>query len=123
VTNEQYLYVSYFTAACGGVALAALTALWLRREHRRAAAAAERVGEVLRRAFPAWLILAGLLGFISVSYFDCAHKDYSSIVSQRDYLVEKTHEQASHMLYYLAAAVLAYCLVLAAVAGIVHKRK
>ncbi len=124
MTNEQYLRASYFIAAGGGVALAVLTAVLLRKEHARAmtAAAAGAVGRFLRRAFPAWLILAVLLGFASVGYFDCAHKDYHSITTDRPYLVQKTHEHASHILYFLATALLAYTLVLAVVLGILRKR-
>jgi len=110
VTNENYLYLSYFAAAAIGVLGAAATALVLRRRHREAAGgeAAGGLGRLLRRAFPAWLILAVLLGFMSVTYFDCGHKTYPSIVGDRAHLVCKTQEQASEMAYYLAAALVAY---------------
>ena len=65
-----------------------------------------------RRAFPTWLVLAVLLGFMSVSYFDCTHGDYAEIVADRPHLIRKSQEQASSMLNYLAIAVTAYGFVL-----------
>jgi hypothetical protein len=111
--------MSYFAAAGIGVLLAIATAtLWLRRSHRQATArpnglaGATGLGRVLRRVFPVWLILAVLLGFASVTYFDCQHKDYASIVGDRQHLVRKTHEQAAAMSRALAIALTAYGFVL-----------
>ncbi|MCX5676675.1 MAG: hypothetical protein NTX87_16900 [Planctomycetota bacterium] len=118
MTNELYLYISYFAAAMGGVLFAAATAaLWLRRSHHEATGgrASGRLGKVLRRAFPAWLILAVLLGFTSVTYFDCGHKDYAAVVADRGHLIHKTGEQAAAMARYLAVALTAYGFVLTAV--------
>jgi purine-cytosine permease-like protein len=115
VTNEQYLQVSYFLAATAGVVAAVVTGLLLARAHREAteAPALARLGKLLRRVFPTWLILAVLLGFLSVSYFDCDHHSYSAVVANREYLVNKTEEQASSMARYLATALIAYGFVLA----------
>jgi nitrate reductase gamma subunit len=118
VTNELYLYISYFAAATGGVLFAAATAaLWLRRSHREATGvrASGRLGKVLRRAFPAWLVLAVLLGFTSVTYFDCGHGGYAAVVADRGHLVHKTQEQVTAMARYLAVALIAYGFVLTAV--------
>ena len=110
VTNEQYLYVSYFVAAAAGITAAAVMILWLGRAHREATAGAATnvLGIVLRRAFPAWLILAVLLGFMSVTYFDCSHGSYATIVEDRQHLIHKTQEQVTAMCRYLAVAVVAY---------------
>jgi len=110
VTNEQYLYVSYFVAAAAGITAAAVMILWLGRAHREATAGAATnvLGIVLRRAFPAWLILAVLLGFMSVTYFDCSHGSYVTIVADREHLIHKTQEQVTAMCRYLAVAVVAY---------------
>jgi hypothetical protein len=110
--NERYLVVSYFAAAGIGVALALATALVLGGPIRRALAAAAPLAQLLRRALPPWLVLAALLGFLSVTYFDCQHKTYQDIVAGRLYLVDKTFEQGSQMAVYLAAALVAYGLVL-----------
>ena len=110
VTNEQYLYVSYFVAAAAGITAAAVMILWLGRAHREATAGAATnvLGIVLRRAFPAWLILAVLLGFMSVTYFDCSHGSYATIVEDRQHLIHKTQEQVTAMCRYLAVALVAY---------------
>ena len=110
--NERYLVVSYFAAAGIGVAMALATALVLGGPIRRALAAAAPLARLLRRALPPWLVLAVLLGFLSVTYFDCQHKTYQDIVANRYHLVEKTFEQGSHMAVYLASALVAYGLVL-----------
>jgi len=110
--NERYLVVSYFAAAGIGVAMALATALVLGGPIRRALAAAAPLARLLRRALPPWLVLAVLLGFLSVTYFDCQHKTYQDIVADRHHLVERTFEQGSQMAVYLAAALVAYGLAL-----------
>jgi hypothetical protein len=114
VTNEQYLYVSYVGAIALGVALAVITAALLRHSHHQAMAAAafRHVGAILKRAFPAWLVLAALLGFVSVSYIDCDHHNYAQVVADRDYLFECSRLHASRMLYCLVGALMAYTLTL-----------
>lgn len=114
MTNEQYLQVSYFASAAAGVGLAVVTSLILARPHRAATAGAvlRKLGSILRRALPTWLVLTVLLSFMSVSYFDCGHSDYAAIVGDRPHLVERTQEQLSRMLLCLAIAVAAYGFVL-----------
>jgi hypothetical protein len=116
MTNEVYLYVSYFGAAAGGAGLALATTAVLAKPNRLATVgkARDTLGRILRRAFPAWLILAVAMGFASVTYFDCQHTNYTSITGDYDHLVRKTLEQASAMSYYLAAAIVAYGFVLVA---------
>jgi hypothetical protein len=114
VSNEQYLYLSYFLAVPAGVVLAVAVVLVLTRPLREATAepTLTRLGSILRRAMPSWLIASVLLGFLSVSYIDCAHHDFADVVKERDYLVEKSHEQASKMMYYLAGGIVVYGFVL-----------
>jgi hypothetical protein len=114
VTNELYLYVSYFVAAAVGVVAAAMAALWLWLGQRQLLRAPQAglLGRILRRIFPTWLILAVLLGFMSVTYYDCSHESYDKIVAHRGYLENKTQEQAAAMARYLAVAILAYAFVL-----------
>ena len=113
MTNEQYLVVSYFAAAGVGVLLAVLTALFLSAPLTKALARVARpLGTVFRRFLPSWLILAALLGFFSVTYYDCQHETYQKIVADRHHLVQKSFEQGSGMTQYLAAALAAYGLVL-----------
>jgi len=115
VTNEQFLYLSYFASAAAGVGLAVISALILARPHRLATAGTvlKKLGGILRRALPSWLILAVLLGFISVSYLDCSHHNYAEIVADRPHLIDKTQEHLSRMSLYLAVALTAYGFVLA----------
>jgi len=109
MTNEQYLIVSYFAVAGAGVALAVLTTLVLMGPVKRALeGAVAPLARILRRALPAWLVLAALLGFLSVSYFDCAHTKYEQIVNNRPYLEKKNFEQGSQICRYAAVALAAY---------------
>jgi len=110
VTNEEYLQASYFAAIAIGILVAVASAAWLARGHWEATdcPGAAGLGKVVRRAFPAWLILAVLMGFTSVTYFDCGHGTYDKIVADRAYLVTKTQEQAAAMARYLAAAIMGY---------------
>ena len=109
MTNEQYLIVSYFAVAGAGVVLAILTTLVLMGPLGRALeGAVTPLARLLRRVLPAWLILAALLGFLSVSYFDCAHKTYEDVVKDESYLVGKNFEQGAQMCRYAAVALAAY---------------
>jgi hypothetical protein len=114
VTNETYLYVSYFAAVSLGLVLTFVILAILRGPHREATAigTAKKVGSFMRRVFPLWLIVAVLLAFISVSYIDCSHKDYQQVVADRGHLVSKTQEQVWTMLAWLAVALFTYCLML-----------
>ena len=114
MTNEQFLYVSYFAAVAGGVGLAILTAIILARPNRQVTEnhILPQLGKFLRRALPSWLILMVLLAFISVSYIDCAHENYAKVVADRDHLVNTTQQQVFQMSIYLSIALMSYAAVL-----------
>lgn len=114
MTNEMYLYVSYFAAIMLGLVLATVTWGILHGPHRETTTAAKvrKLGSLMRRIFPSWLILAVLLAFISVSYIDCDHTNYAQVVADRGHLVGKTQEQVYTMLAWLAIALFIYCSVL-----------
>lgn len=113
MTNERYLIVSYFAAAGAGVLLALVTAFVLSAPLAKALGHVARpLAAVFRRFLPSWLILAVLLGFLSVTYYDCSHETYQKIVADRRHLVQKSFEQGSSMTQYLATALAAYGLVL-----------
>lgn len=114
MTNEQYLIVSYFVVAGGSVVAGAVTALALRGPLRKAVAwIAAPVGRFLGRGFVAWTLLAAMLAFLSVSYFDCGHSTYQSIVQDRGHMVKVTHHQVETILQWLLVALMAYSLGLA----------
>lgn len=116
MTNEQYLEVSYFVAAAAGVIVAAGTAMFLARPNylATAGAALHKLGVILRRLLPTWLLLAVLLGFMSVSYMDCSHHTYGEVVADRPHMIATSKEHAHRMLLFAAVALTVYGFVLGA---------
>lgn len=103
---------------------AVLTALALRSPLGKAVSAMlSPVGKMLRRALPAWLILAVLFAFMSVSYFDCDHCTYKSVVENRAYLERITCEQIVTMMHYLCAAMLSYAMFLSILMLLPHRER
>ena len=124
MTNPTYLWVSYFGAALAGVALALLTAAGLSSPLGKALAGlAGPLAALLRRALPAWLVLAVLLGFLSVSYFDCQHTSYRQVVADRQHLAATTRQHGGQMVWYLAAGLTAYALALVPALAVKSRRK
>ena len=114
MTNETYLYVSYFSAIILGIAMGIITLAVLGRPHREVvtAAAIKKLGALMKRVFSFWVFVAILLAFISVSYIDCSHENYAKVVADRSHLIEKTREHVSRMSICLAVGLLAYCFIL-----------
>ncbi len=114
MTNEHYLIVSYFVGAAISVVLGTLVYLYLRRSFGEfvETASGRHFPSILKKLFPCGLIFPAFLGFISVSYSSCNHDTYEKIVRDRQYLVEKNHEQLSSILLSLVIAILAWDLVL-----------
>jgi len=110
MTNEQYLYISYFSTGAAGIALAILIAVVLKKPMKAATdtGALLKLGKFLRRIFPAWLATIVLLGFMMVSYFDCSHGSYSEITADRAHLVRKTAEQLNNNFMFSAVALTIY---------------
>ena len=111
--NEKYLYISYFASVILGLVLTTVTLVILRRPHQEATIGAKvrKLGSLMKRILPAWLVLTELLAFISVSYIDCDHTNYEQVVADRDHLISKTQEQVSNMSLWLAIALFTYCFV------------
>jgi len=114
MTNEQFLYVSYFSAAGAGVLLAIVTAVLLRNAVCRAMAgvALKGLAQLAGRVLPAWLVLTVLLGFISVSYFDCSHQSYQSVVADREHMEAVSRNHAQTILFCLAITLTAFVVML-----------
>ena len=108
VTNEQLLYLTYFGAAAFAALLAAATALFLNQPLRKAIRT-DGFGKFLARLFPSWIILAAILGFISVNYLQC--KNYSEIVNDRPYIIDKSCELVHHTAFAIKLAVFIYAVI------------
>ncbi len=115
MTNEQYLIVSYFAVAGGAIAAGGVSAAFLLKPLGQATARLTvAAGRLAKRSLLAWLVLAALLGFLSVGYFgSCDHTTYKEIVEDRPWLILKTHEQIYQLGNYLTVALLTYSLALA----------
>jgi hypothetical protein len=109
MSNEQYLIVSYFSVGVLSIVIAMAAYAFLRRPLAGLAGAFpnRNLAAVLKKLFPAGLILPALAGFLSVSYQSC-HQSYESIVADRSYLVGKNQEQISAICFFLMLAVLAW---------------
>jgi len=77
----------------------------------------------MSRSLVLWLVMGAILAFTSVSYFDCGHSTYKSIVEDMPHMAAKTHEQASSILEFILAGVLTYALALALILAIWRKPK
>lgn len=113
MTNEKYLYISYFASIILGLILTTVTLVILRRPHQEATMEAKikKFGSLMRRIFPFWMVVTVLLAFISVSYIDCNHTNYAQVVADRNHLIVKTQQQVSNMSLWLAIALFTYCFV------------
>ena len=113
MTNEQFLYILYFGAGGGGLALVVVTAIALARPNRQAtdSAVLPQLGKFLRRVFPPWLILTVILAFISVNYMEC--RSYSEVIGNREYIVDKMQQQVYRMAIGLSIALMTYAVILA----------
>ena len=119
MTNEQYLVVSYFCAAAGGVIMAVILIAFLRKDLRRAVGSVvSPLGRLLGRVFPAWLVLTVLFAFMLVSYFDCSHHTYQEVVKDYPHMASVTRSQVQHMLIFTSIALFAFVLFLAVVLGV-----
>jgi hypothetical protein len=113
MSNEHYLIVSYFLV--GGLAIVIAIAVYARLRRLLAGLARafpnRNLASVLKKLFPAGLVLPALAGFLSVNYRSCEHESYESIIADRSYLVGKNQEQLSAICFFLMLAVLGWGLV------------
>ena len=111
MSNEQYLIASYFAVAAGALASGVLTAVVMRGPLVKAVRCVARpFSKLLGRGLVVWCILAAMLGFLSVSYMDCNHDSYDSVVADRPHIEQVTHSLASSSLNYLTLGVFVYTL-------------
>ena len=109
MSNEQYLIVSYFFVGVLSIVIAMAAYAFLRRPLAGLAGAFpnRNLASVLKKLFPAGLVLPALAGFLSVSYQSC-HQSYESIIADRSYLVGKNQQQISAICFFLMLAVLGW---------------
>jgi hypothetical protein len=107
------LIVSYFLV--GGLAIGFAVAAYacLRRPLAGLARAFpnRHLASVLKKLFPAGLVLPALAGFLSVNYHSCQHESYQSIIADRSYLVGKNQQQLSAICTFLILAVFGWGIV------------
>jgi hypothetical protein len=110
MSNEQYLIVSYFFVGGLSIVIAVAAYAYLRRPLAGLASAFSNrhLASVLKKLFPAGLMLPALAGFFSVSYYSCQHESYESIIADRSYLVGKNQEQLSAICFFLMLAILVW---------------
>jgi len=113
VSNEHYLIVSYFLVGLVSLCLGIAVYRVLRTPF---AAIAEAVigklrSQVLTRALGAFMTLAAVLGFLSVSYNERGCVNYEQVVKNRDSLVRTNQEQLQKTGDWIASAVFLWCFV------------
>ena len=110
MSNEQFLIVSYFTAAAICIGLGAATYLWFRRplEGIAAQAPSAPLARLLRRVFSASVVGPAVLGFLSVSYYSCNVTTYEQVIASQSYLFGKNEEQVQAALFYVLGAILVW---------------
>jgi len=113
MSNEQYLVVSYFSVGALSTLIAMAAYAFLRRPLDGLARSfpSRNLASVLKKLFPAGLMLPALAGFLSVTYRSCG-ESYSSIIASRSYLVGKNQEQLSAICFFLMLAVLGWGVVI-----------
>lgn len=115
MSDERYLIVSYVLFGLTSLCLGGVSYLLLRAPF--AAIAETAAGKVrsrfLKRALPVVLTLAGVVGFLSISYTQqfCGPRKYEDIVKDRQYLVEVNRRQVKSTANWLVSAVFVSSLV------------
>jgi uncharacterized membrane protein len=113
MSNEQYLIVSYFSVGVLSIVIAMVAYAFLHRPLAGLTGAFpnRNLASVLKKLFPAGLVLPALAGFLSVNYQSC-HASYQSIIADRSYLIGKNQEQISATCFFLVLAIMAWGVVL-----------
>ena len=109
MSNEQYLIVSYFFVGVLSILIAIAVYIFLRSPLGGLASSFpnKNFASVLKKLFPAGLVLPALAGFLSVSYRTC-DESYQSIIADRSYLIDKNQQQISATCLFLVLAILAW---------------
>lgn len=113
MSNEHYLIVSYFLVGLVSLCLGITVYRVLRAPFATIAEAAtgRLRGRVLTRALGAFMTLAAVLGFLSVTYTQKGCRSYEEIVKDRAYLVQTNHQQLQRTGDWIVSAVFLWCVV------------
>jgi len=120
MSNSEYLTLSYFLVAATSLAIGGGALLWLWKPLRDFASALpwKAFQQFLVTLFPAGIVLPAVLGFVSVSYYGCNVHTYEKVIANRKYLEDKSLEQISASLLYVAYAVVTWCVILAVIVAV-----
>lgn len=113
MTNERYLIVSYFL---GGLVSLGLGVAAYRVLRAPFAAIADAVAEkfrspLLKRMLAVSMTMAGVLGFLSLSYTQKGCINYQQVVKDRSYLVKVNQQQLQSTGNWIVYAVFGWCVV------------
>ncbi len=112
MSNERYLVISYCVFAVVSLGLGALAYRLLAVPFAAIArATAGARAPVLRRALGTSIIMAALVGFLSVSYNLRGCMSYEQVVQDRQYLVQMNQRQLQSTGNWLVVAVFLWCAV------------
>src|ERR1700691_4728019 len=108
MANDHFLIVSYFVVGAISVVFGTAAFLFLRRpfEDSLKFCAGRNLVSALKRLFPVVIIVPAVLGFVSVAYKSCEIGTYEGIVRDRQYLIQKNHEQLSSVCLMLLIAII-----------------
>ncbi len=125
MTNEHYLIASYFVvaAACMAVSFAVYTLLRRSFAAMTTVVPGGRLGNLLQRLFFIGIVLPGLAGFLSVTFYSCDKPTYQKIIADRPYLVAKNQEQLSASFSYIVIALLIWGFIAAASFWLQHRNR
>ncbi|MGO9865487.1 MAG: hypothetical protein ACLPLR_17905 [Terriglobales bacterium] len=113
MSNEHYLIVSYFLVGLVSLCLGVAVYRVLRAPFATIAeAVAGRLrSRVLTRALGAFMTLAAVLGFLSVTYTEKGCRSYEEVVKDRAYLVQANQHQLQRTGDWIVSAVFVWCAV------------
>ena len=112
MNNEQFLIFSYFFVGGLVTTLGIAVYAYLRRPFEGTARTfrSSHLGAILKKLLPVGIVLPALAGFLSVNYYAC-HRNYTNIIADRSYLIEKNQEQISTACFFLMVALLVWGLI------------
>jgi hypothetical protein len=112
--NEEFLIVSYVGGGvfCAFLGLAAWLLLRVPASQIVSGLGRKTLANILRKSFPATMILIALSSFLSVNYSGCTGRVYKDIVSDRSYILSINGQQVSETLSSISLGVFLWALII-----------